>query len=81
MEIPELFWQVTHRMLTAGYRRFGTACQVQSQGSVKGDNYTSIAPYSPSDEAIVRIDSEKCSKCKGKGTVHPRTGHEGPEGE
>jgi hypothetical protein len=21
------------------------------------------------------------AKCKGKGKVHPRTGHEGPEGE
>jgi hypothetical protein len=53
-------------MLTAGYRRFGIAYQVQKLGAVKCDNYTSIAPYSPSDEAIVRIDSEirVCSKGK-----------------
>ena len=79
MESPELFWHVTHRMLTAGYRRFGTAYQVQSQRAVKGDNYRSIAPYNPSDEAIVCIDSEKYSK--GKGKVLRRTGHEDPEGE
>ena len=68
-------------MLTAGYRRFGTAYLVQTQGAVKGDNSTSIAPYSPSDEAIVCIDSDKCPKGKGKDKVHPVTGHEVPEGE
>jgi hypothetical protein len=81
MDSSELFWHVTHSMLTAGYRRFGTAYQVQNQGAAKGDNYTSVAPISPSDEAIVRIDCENRSKDKDKGKVLPRTGHEGPEGE
>jgi hypothetical protein len=77
MESPELFWHVTQ----AGYRRFGTANRVQNQGAIKGDNYTPVALISPSDEAILRIDSENRSKDKCKGTVHPRTSHEGPEGE
>jgi len=30
----------------------------------------------------VQYDSDKCEvvECKGKGTFHPRTSHEGPEG-
>jgi hypothetical protein len=68
-------------MLTDGYRPFGTAYQVQSQGAVKGDNYTTIVPHSLTDAAIVRTYSEKCSKGKGKDKVHLRTSHEGPEGE
>ena len=81
MESPKLFWHVTRRMLTAGDRRFGTAYQVQNQGAVKDDNYMSIAPYSPTDEAIVRIDSEKCSEGKGKDKFLPSTVHEDPEGK
>jgi len=42
---------------------------------------TALLPYATKHRPEARLSKNKLQEGKGKGNVHPRTGHEGLEGE